>query len=92
MEGVLAAQGWKLRKTVVRESGQGLLDGKWEVDALIRGRERLLDEMDMCQVSEKEKAAIEAGFDAVEACMESYEGGIEGVRCMDHWVAAFEMV
>lgn len=79
--------GWQLESETRLESEEGMLDGQWEVSAcLSRSFEREVEE----QVSDgREQAVVLALRDACEASLKGVEGGREGVRAMDVWVASF---
>jgi hypothetical protein len=81
------AAGWHLESETRVPSGEGLMDGQWEVSACISPSfEREVKE----QVSdERERAVVIALRDACEASLEGVEGGSKGVRAMDVWVASF---
>jgi hypothetical protein len=81
------AAGWQLESETRVPSGEGLMDGQWEVSACLSPSfERKVDE----QVSDKrERAVVIALRDACEASLEGVEGGRKGVRAMDVWVASF---
>ncbi|KAL2127806.1 hypothetical protein VTI74DRAFT_10147 [Chaetomium olivicolor] len=79
--------GWQLESETRVQSGEGLLDGQWEVSACLSySFEREVEE----QVSdERERAVILASRDACEASLEGVQGGRKGVGAMDVWVANF---
>ncbi|KAH6629541.1 S-adenosyl-L-methionine-dependent methyltransferase [Boeremia exigua] len=81
------AAGWQLENEVRVPSGEGLLDGQWEVSAcLSRSFEEEIDE----QVSdERERGVINALRDACEGSLEGVKGGRKGVKSMDVWAATF---
>lgn len=81
------AAGWRLQSEARVECGEGLLDGQWEVSACLSSAfERNVEE----KVSdERERAVVLASRDACEASLEGVEGGRNGVRAMDVWVASF---
>jgi hypothetical protein len=69
------------------QSGEGLLDGQWEVAACLSPSfERQVEE----KISdERERGVVLALRDACEASLENVPGGPKGVRAMDVWVANF---
>ncbi|KAF2156253.1 hypothetical protein K461DRAFT_221464 [Myriangium duriaei CBS 260.36] len=81
------AAGWQLETEALVPGGEGLLDGQWEVSACLSPRfERQVEE----QVSNvRERGVVHALRDACEASVRFVQGGREGVRCMDVWVASF---
>ncbi|KAF2850550.1 hypothetical protein T440DRAFT_91514 [Plenodomus tracheiphilus IPT5] len=81
------AAGWQLENETRVQSGEGLLDGQWEVSACLSSSfEREVEE----HVSdERGKGVVFALRDACEASLESVQGGQKGVRGMDVWVASF---
>jgi len=81
------AAGWQLESETRVQGGERLLDGQWEVSACLSSSfEREVKE----QVSdERERAVVLASRDACEASLEGVQGGREGVRAMDVWVANF---
>lgn len=81
------AAGWALESETVMQGGEGLLDGQWEVAACLSpGFERSV-ERDVGD--ERERGVVLASKDACEASLEGVQGGREGVRAMDVWVASF---
>jgi len=85
--------GWRIeREDGARETGEGMHDGKWEVGALLRKKEKLMEEMRGVGVGEKEEVWLEGAWDALRNCVDGYVGGVEGVKCMDHWACVFEQV
>ncbi|KAH8812299.1 S-adenosyl-L-methionine-dependent methyltransferase [Xylogone sp. PMI_703] len=94
VRGIVEGQGvgLKIEKEVIRESNEGLLDGHWEVNDMLRTRDKVLGELRqrVCKgVNEKEVMVFSSMFDAVKANVDGLEGGVKGVKCMDHWVAKF---
>lgn len=81
------AAGWQLESESYMESGEGLLDGQWEVSACLSSSfEREVEE----QVSdERERGVVVALRDACEASLEGVQGGRKGIKAMDVWVARF---
>jgi hypothetical protein len=79
--------GWQLENESRIESGEELLDGQWEVSACLSPSfEREVEE----NVSdERERGVVLALRDACEVSLENVQGGREGVRGMDVWVASF---
>jgi hypothetical protein len=81
------AAGWQLENETLVQCEEGLWDGKWEVSACLSSsfesevKENLSDE--------REQAVVFASRDACEASLNRIEGGREGVRSMDVWVANF---
>lgn len=81
------AAGWQLQSENRVESGEGLLDGQWEVSACLSpGFEGQVDDH---MTGEREKGVIMALRDACEASLEGVPMGREGVRAMDVWTASF---
>jgi hypothetical protein len=79
--------GWQLENESRIESGEGLLDGQWEVSACLSPSfEREVEEN---VGDERERGVVLALRDACEASLENVQGGCEGVRGMDVWVASF---
>ncbi|KAH7079877.1 S-adenosyl-L-methionine-dependent methyltransferase [Paraphoma chrysanthemicola] len=84
----LAAQaGWVLESEDRVPCVEGLLDGRWEVGACLS--ERFEREVRECVADERERNVVLALRDACEASLEVVEGGKDGVRAMDVWVANF---
>ncbi|KAH6872692.1 SAM-dependent methyltransferas-like protein [Alternaria rosae] len=81
------AAGWRLEDDTHVQSGEELMDGQWEVSACLSSSfEREIEE----NVSdERERGVILALRDACEASLEGTQGGRNGVRAMDVWVASF---
>lgn len=81
------AAGWQLESETLVQSGEGLLDGQWEVSACLSSSfEREVEE----QVSdERERGVVLALRDACEASLESVPGGRKAVSGMDVWAASF---
>jgi len=81
------AAGWQLESESRVKSGEGLLDGQWEVSACLSPSfERQVEE----RISdERERGVVLALRDACEASLENVPGGGKGVRAMDVWVASF---
>lgn len=81
------AAGWQLESESRVKSGEGLLDGQWEVSACLSPSfERQVEE----RISdERERGVVLALRDACEASLENVPGGRKGVRAMDVWVASF---
>jgi len=77
---------------VVREGlvspREGILDGKWEVDAV--ADEEFLKEVEENVKDEREQAVISALRDAMLKSLEAVEGGRKGVRSMNVWCGVFE--
>lgn len=80
------AAGWQLESETRVQGGEGLLDGQWEVSACLSSSfERDVEE----QVSdERERGAVLALRDACDASLKGVQGGRQGVRAMDVWVAS----
>jgi hypothetical protein len=82
----LAVQaGWVLESETRVQCGEGLLDGRWEVGACLS--ERFEREVLEYVADERERDVVLALRDACEASLEGVQGGKEGVRAMDVWVA-----
>jgi hypothetical protein len=81
------AAGWQLESETSVQSGEGLLDGRWEVSACLSPSfEREVEE----QVSdERERDVVLALRDACEASFKGVQTDQKGVRSMDVWVASF---
>lgn len=67
--------------------GLGLLDGQWEVAACLSTP--FLRQVGAHARGERERAVVLALRDACAASVEGVQGGREGVRSMDVWVASF---
>jgi hypothetical protein len=81
------AAGWQLESENRVQSGDGLLDGQWEVSACLSSSfEREIEEY---VSGERERGVIVALRDACEASLEGVQGGRKGVRAMDVWTASF---
>lgn len=83
---------FKLAKEVIRPTNEGMQDGFWEVSDVSTKREREVALLRANGVSEAEVTAVEAMYDAVEQGVVGLDGGIKGVRAMDHWVGLFGRV
>lgn len=81
------AAGWQLESESLVQTGEGLLDGQWEVSACLSPSfEREVED----QVGdERERAVVIALRDACDASLKGVQGGQKGVRAMDVWVANF---
>lgn len=86
---VLDLEGWRVEKERLLKANEGLLDGYWEASMLLKGRSEVLKVLGAAGVSEGERVAFEAGFDAVESSVGILEGGVKGVKCMDVWAGVF---
>lgn len=73
----------------VEKTPEGMRDGFWEVSYILRQRGNEMMRLVNEGVGERERVGIEGMFDAVEESVRGLEGGVEGVRCMDFWVARF---
>ncbi|TVY91453.1 Methyltransferase, partial [Lachnellula willkommii] len=71
----------------LKVTGEGLPHAYWEVKDLMRKKEGVLTGEGM-ELLEGERTVIRAMYDAIEQGVEQL-GGVEGVRCMDVWVARF---
>lgn len=87
-----SSSAFKLDAQETRPSNEGLLDAYWEVSDTLRKREKVLAALQEEGVPEKELAAMEAMYDAIDAAVGVIEGGESGVRSMDVWVARFRAV
>ncbi|RAH57050.1 SAM-dependent methyltransferas-like protein [Aspergillus piperis CBS 112811] len=75
--------GWKIDREEYVQTGEGLLDGRWEVAAVLdKGFE---EEVRRVVRDERERAVVLAARDACEMSVR----GVERVRSMDVWVASF---
>ncbi|KAH7086176.1 SAM-dependent methyltransferas-like protein [Paraphoma chrysanthemicola] len=84
----LAAQaGWVLESEDRVQCGEGVLDGQWEVSACLS--ERFERDVWEFVADERERDVVFALRDACEASLGVVEGGKDGVRAMDVWVATF---
>jgi hypothetical protein len=81
------AAGWQIENETRVQSGEGLLDGQWEVAACLSSSfEKEVEE----QVSdERERGVVLALRDACEASLECVQEGLKGVGAMDVWVSSF---
>ncbi|KAF2823648.1 SAM-dependent methyltransferase [Ophiobolus disseminans] len=81
------AAGWQLESETRVPSGEGLLDGQWEVAACLAASfEKEVEQ----QVSDKrERGVVLALRDACEASLEGVQGGQKEVMAMDVWTANF---
>jgi SAM-dependent methyltransferase len=81
------AAGWQLESETRVQTGEGLLDGQWELSACLSPSfEREVEK----QVSdEREREVVLALRDACAASLESVKGGLKSVRGMDVWTASF---
>lgn len=81
------AAGWQLHSEIRVESGEGLLDGQWEVSACLSPafEKQIEHKVD----DERERGVIQAMRDACEASLEGISGGQEKIRAMDAWTATF---
>ena len=82
-----SAAGWQLESETVIQSGEGLLDGQWEVETCLS--ESFGREVEEHVGGERERSLVFALRDACEASLEGMQGRRKGVRSMDVWVASF---
>lgn len=75
--------GWEVEREEYVQTGEGLLDGRWEVAAVLDGG--FEEEVRRVVRDERERAVVLAARDACEVSV----GGVERVRSMDVWVASF---
>ncbi|KZO93317.1 S-adenosyl-L-methionine-dependent methyltransferase [Calocera viscosa TUFC12733] len=81
------AAGWTVKSEASVQPGKGMLDGKWEVQAVMsKDFEKEVEEV---VEDERERGVVLALRDAVAASLEAVEGGEKGVRAMDVWVGVF---
>ena len=81
------AAGWQLQSENRVQGGEGLLDGQWEVSACLSPSFGNQVEEQVSDLRERE--VVFALRDACEVSLEGFQGGREGVRAMDTWVATF---
>ncbi|RAH40120.1 class I SAM-dependent methyltransferase [Aspergillus brunneoviolaceus CBS 621.78] len=81
------AAGWQLQSETRVQSGEGLLDGQWEVSACLSSS--FEKEVEEAVSDGRERAMVFALRDACAASLEGIPGGRTGVRAMDVWVASF---
>lgn len=81
------AAGWKLETEARVQPTEGLLDGQWEVSACLSPSfEKQIEEF----VGDgRDRDVVLALRDACEASLEVVQGGRNGVKSMDVWVASF---
>lgn len=79
--------GWQLESESRVQSGEGLLDGQWEVDACLSERfER--EAMDLVK-NERERGVVLALRDACQASVDGTRACGQKLRSMDVWVGSF---
>lgn len=71
----------------LKVTGEGLRHAYWEVRDLMRKKEGVLAGEGM-ELLEGDRTVIRTMYDAIEQGVGQL-GGVEGVRCMDVWVARF---
>ncbi|KAI5200237.1 hypothetical protein AUEXF2481DRAFT_104342 [Aureobasidium subglaciale EXF-2481] len=79
--------GWRLEREDQIESGEGVLDGQWEVSACLSSS--FGKEIEECVNDRKERSVVQALRDACEASVGGEKVGRQSVRSMDVWVATF---
>lgn len=79
--------GWQMESEARVQSGDGLLDGQWEVSACLSPS--FVKETEEHVSDERERGMILALRDACEASLEGIQRGQKGVRAMDVWAASF---
>jgi SAM-dependent methyltransferase len=73
-----------------KETNDGMKDGFWEVGYTLRKRAADMKRLEETGVSESERTQVDAYFDSLQNAVDRLgEKGVEGVRCMDFWVAVF---
>lgn len=77
-------------KDGIEGTNEGMLDGNWEVGHVLRSRGKMVKELEEGGVGEREIGVLGAMCDAVEMGIIELEGGVKGVKAMDHWVGVFE--
>lgn len=83
---------WKCVKEGIESTNEGMLDGTWEVGHVLRSRGKMVKGLEEDGVGEREIGVLGAMWDAVEMGIGGLEGGVKGVRAMDHWVGVYESV
>ncbi|KZT51284.1 S-adenosyl-L-methionine-dependent methyltransferase [Calocera cornea HHB12733] len=81
------AAGWALESEASVLPGPDVLDGQWEVSAVMSPR--FESQVGEAVKDERERGVVEAMRDAVAAALEGVDGGVKGVRAMDAWVGVF---
>ena len=85
---VASEVGFAVDKEFVRPSVEGMLDGSWEVSAVLA--EEWLAEVHANVKDEREKAVVVAMRDAVRANRDVLKEQQQKVRTMDIWIAVFQ--
>jgi len=78
--------GLSLQSESIWSPTEGMLDGRWEVEAVLDLS--FLTQVETFVDNEREKAAILAMYDAVKAAAAEV-GGVKAVHAMDVWCAVF---
>jgi len=81
------AVGWVKESSELQPTGEGLRHAYWEARDILAKREKILNGEGM-RLEEGERTVVRAMFDAIAQGVEGL-GGLEGVKCMDVWVAKF---
>jgi len=80
--------GLKLEQEAVIVPNEGLLDGRWEVGAVVD--KAFVTEVAETVKDERERAITFALRDAMLSSLKNVELGVKGVRCMDVWCGVFK--
>ena len=90
IKSAVAAGGMQVIKETMLQTNEGLKNAFWEVDYSLRGREKVVKRLAEDAVGEKSVAAIVAMQDALQVAADVLENKLQGVTCMDVFVATFE--
>jgi hypothetical protein len=81
------AAGWQLEGETRVQPTEGLLDGRWEVSACLSSS--FEKEIEEYVGDGRDADVVFALRDACRASLEVVQGGLQGVRSMDVWIANF---
>lgn len=84
-----AISGWRLESESSVSPGAGVLDGKWETEAVMNPE--FIEEIEKCVEDERAKNVVFALRDATAASLERVGEGVKGVVPMDVWCAVFTL-